>query len=639
MGKGDSKIPAIQNPLDYARAPADEEKLARWFKDADFKIGIVLGKISRPEQGGLWAMDADDDKTVEFIENAISLGTIPATNRVARTRRGKHYYYVNGPDRVLASNKAIHNDEIHLDVKTGAAFSVLICPPSIRTYVEDGNVQRFVYEWELEGPWAETTVYDSNKLVKLLTREVAPKTIATPFETKKKGSLDFTNKKGFQPLAANEGRNVNLAQTMGGLVGRPPSRDRLLEIAHLYNEKNIDKLPDKEVETVVDSIIRTHARNHPDKTASYEQEDVYFTYQHVYESDYKPYNWLIKNSLLYRTLGMVFGAPGAGKGLFMAGLLTALAAGYPAYDCWAPERPVRILYLTAEDTPDQVINRYLKAAEKVTPDIAQKMTLDLYPVLKKDIALTETEGRTLVPREDNITWIRETIEYHQPELLVLDTFSRFIVGDENDNSAMTMACSILETLIMSYCCNIILVHHTNKDAGDVISNKRKLEEKLSQVSLRGASALAGAIRWGLMLAPLSASFAKTLLKDKNLTAVDGEYVMAKVVKKNEGSPETSIILSKTDGLIRRVYPKGENETDPNLQNDVDYLVGEIESRTQSDSGEFPPSTFYKLLGWNKSRAQKALDQAIKDGLLRIVKKGVGSRIEVVEDETNEDRLF
>ena len=76
----------------------------------------------------------------------------------------------------------------------------------------------------------------------------------------------------------------------------------------------------------------------------------------------------------------------------------------------------------------------------------------------------------------------------RPRLLILDTLARFSGVEENDNPSMTAFCGILEDLIADFGCNIILLHHSNKTAGDCVEDSQGLlyrVEAAGQVQAEG----------------------------------------------------------------------------------------------------------------------------------------------------------
>jgi hypothetical protein len=171
----DSKVPAIKVPKEYARRPPTKEELKEWFYKTNRKIALVMGPISRSAEGGLWCADADDKQTVAKMEGWIEAGAIPPTCRVVITKRGKHYYFLNGTEYAISKARQIDNEFIHIDVKTGS-FSFVIAPPSVRVYKEDpedpdSRLITLVYAWEKEGPWENVSVYPVEEFYRFIDRQ------------------------------------------------------------------------------------------------------------------------------------------------------------------------------------------------------------------------------------------------------------------------------------------------------------------------------------------------------------------------------------------------------------------------------------------------------------------------------------
>jgi RecA-family ATPase len=547
------KSPLIKTKGFWSEPPT-EAQLAKWFAcGLPAQLGICCGTISR---GGVWILDADDRNAVDFIEANIAGGLMPPTPRIVRTRRGKHFYYKNRPGfPVKAQQKKLSAG--FFDIRGETHYGV--APPSrMAWHITDGKgviieTRYWEYIWEEEGPWEDLQEYTATEFWKLVGADSGRRT-------------DFPGGGAGEPrdpdfqffAAADEGeRNVRLTQAVGKLVWQGLAYDEVLRLACLINSDYNPPLPDKDVLTVAGSIWRTHRRNHPGGTSLPDLTDETLedclTFQEIAETAPSANEWLIDQSFLRNQLGIIYGAPGCGKGLFSANFIVRLACGLPVFGQWEPAAPVRCLVISGEDTTNIMHQRY-RAVLDTIPEKKRKLAAGHVLFKSGDVSLIRQKRRgEIEPHEENLDWLKEKLTDYQPELLLLDTLTLFMGGDENDNQGMNTACSLLKSIIKDHSCNIILNHHTNKIAGDIITDSRKLQATLSQTSLRGASAIAGAIRWALMLVPLSTALTRRLVKDSELKASDGTYVMAKVVKKNMGPPEREIILSKADGFMTKIF--------------------------------------------------------------------------------------
>ena len=346
----------------------------------------------------------------------------------------------------------------------------------------------------------------------------------------------------------------------------------------------------------------------------------------VYLGEYPaPFDYLLKNAFLKGELGTISGPPGAGKGTFALQMAAYMAAGMPVFDWWEVPEPTKILFVSAEDSR-AVIHRRLHHAlmrlpEEKRYDAAARIVA--IPVRGR-VNLCQGERNAGISLTEHLTDLKKIISEFRPGLVFLDTLSRFLGVDENDNPAMTAACGVLEEIIKEYGCNIIPLHHVSKAAGDCVNKEQELEKALSQTSIRGASALAGAIRFAVVFAPLGRALAGYLLGDEAKAKAPGSYIAVRTAKKNIGAPEPRFYLARGEsGLLHRVEPV-RHEKDESTANDALKLAAEVQRR--EEAGEKPLSVTkggQTAFGWGVSRTRKATEKAIDDGLLASVQNGRG----------------
>ena len=216
-----------------------------------------------------------------------------------------------------------------------------------------------------------------------------------------------------------------------------------------------------------------------------------------YLREYPPaFDWLLDKSFRLNSLGAIVGPPGAGKGSLAIQLCVAVASGTSLVGAWHTAAPEPVVYLSAEDDALTIHRRVHHALEQVPEDLREQAAANLYGIpVHGGVNLCRAIGGT-VESTANYEDLRNILDAIRPRLLVLDTLARFSGVDENDNPAMTAFCGLLEGLIDAYGCNIILLHHSNKTSGDLIEDPKELARALTQTAMRGASALAGCIRWG-----------------------------------------------------------------------------------------------------------------------------------------------
>lgn len=192
---------------------------------------------------------------------------------------------------------------------------------------------------------------------------------------------------------------------------------------------------------------------------------------------------LIPDLVWPRTITMIYGPTGVGKTTFLVNLalhalgsngvsdphlkpqerLVSLDGGLPY-----PARPLRVLYLGAEDslpmfehtrlTP-QVLKHYA-----IGPDVRDQFH---YVLGRMTLAAFRRED---VQLEALIQWITAQGKY---DLVFLDPIMRFHLGfDENDNGHMAQVMAALDAIRERTDVAVIFTHHTGKAASRSISGNR-----------------------------------------------------------------------------------------------------------------------------------------------------------------------
>jgi hypothetical protein len=344
--------------------------------------------------------------------------------------------------------------------------------------------------------------------------------------------------------------------------------------------------------------------------------------------DHPPaFDWLLRQSLRRSCLGVIAGPPGAGKGTLALQLCSSIAACSTALNIWDVTCSGLSLYLSAEDDMS-VIHRRLHHALRLLPHEKQHDAASRIFALSVSgcVNLCRNDRNIGLHKTQNFSDLRNMIGMIRPEIVVLDTLSRFSGIEENDNPSMTSFCGFLEELIAEFQCNVIVIHHTNKGAADCIDNEQSLGLALSQTAVRGASALLGCVRWALVLAPLSAKLAVKLVGEDAEGKPDSSFVAVRVSKKNSGSPESRHFLARGEhGLLHRVNPSLQGRGAGDALSDAQLLADKI--RELHKTGMDLPSVSQageKLFSWGYPRSVRAVENALALGLLEKIGKTKGS---------------
>ena len=339
-----------------------------------------------------------------------------------------------------------------------------------------------------------------------------------------------------------------------------------------------------------------------------------------YLNNYPPsYNWMLRGSLRRDSLGVIAGPPGSGKGTLAIQWCVAAAAGTKWVDTWEVTEPCRALYVSAEDD-SVIIHRRMHHDLKLLPEGMQHAAAERITALPVSghCELLKAEGDALVQTR-NYAELEDLIRATDAELVILDTLVRFFGVEENDNVKMTECCAFMEELCRKHHCNIILLHHTNKNAGDAVNDKAKLSEALSQTAIRGASALLGAVRWAMIAVPLGKDLAFSRLGNIAADTADGAFIAVRVAKKNAGRNEMRHFFGRDrHGLLYPVEELGrEAQAEASVEKDAEDLRRAVEARAAAG---LPPVSRSKGaremgIGGGSGRAEAATVYALQNGML------------------------
>ncbi len=200
--------------------------------------------------------------------------------------------------------------------------------------------------------------------------------------------------------------------------------------------------------------------------------------------------WLVEGRLTACTYTVMGSKPGLGKSWLAYDLAIALTSGRP----WLGHRvarPVRVLYLDAENGPELAARRLRQLGAR-SVDLEGRLLVSTEPLL-----LSTAEG---------VARLRATLERHRPELLVIDTLASHAPDAESDTESMAGFLVAVWSLARSYGCALLLLHHLRKG----VQGAGK-DDPLD--SFRGAGHLIGAADRAWILDPLAPGEPRFVLRD------------------------------------------------------------------------------------------------------------------------------
>lgn len=195
---------------------------------------------------------------------------------------------------------------------------------------------------------------------------------------------------------------------------------------------------------------------------------------HALWDDDSAEEWILEPLLPARRLIALYSAPKVGKSLLMLEIAVAVSCGRSCLGV-TPDRPRKVLYVDFENDPRGDIRERL-IAMGYGPDDLGNLDYLSYPTLGG--LDTGTGGRTLLA----------AVDHFRSEVVIVDTVSRSVVGEENDNTTWLHFYRHTGLLLKQRGVALVRLDHSGKDAtkgqrgGSAKSGDVDAVWKLSRVS-------------------------------------------------------------------------------------------------------------------------------------------------------------
>ena len=198
-----------------------------------------------------------------------------------------------------------------------------------------------------------------------------------------------------------------------------------------------------------------------------------------------PLDYVLPN-MVAGTVGALVSPGGTGKSMLALQLAMQIAGGPDLLGLGAMPTG-QVAYLPAEDPPVAIIQRMYDLGAHLTT--AQQQSIADGLLIQPLIGLNPN-----ILSDDWFSAIERIATGRR--LLILDTYRRFHLEDENASGPMAQVIGRLEAIATRTGCTIVFLHHTNKNAalagaGDI------------QHASRGSSVLVDNIRWQSYLAGMT----------------------------------------------------------------------------------------------------------------------------------------
>lgn len=340
--------------------------------------------------------------------------------------------------------------------------------------------------------------------------------------------------------------------------------------------------------------------------------------------DPPPLHWIFKNSLLAGTVGFLVGAPGVGKSTFAISLALSQATGQNLTGQLDPAGFGSVLAIFSEED-EAVLHRRMKTIASRL-EVSKSACDRVYSVAAagKDLRLVQAGKNGEVEPTQAFRDLR-TLARKIPNLrlIILDPLSRLYGLPENDNTGPTVFISMLEALAQETGAAVMVSHHTRK-AGKDGTYKTALDAE----SLRGASAFTGAIRWQMNITTMSKEEARKVIGVGS--PAQGQFLAARVCKKNYGPPEDEFFLERGDGgVLRPCIPSAEiaqRDKVEILKEKIVETIGQLDDQgkgvTKKQLGDVWPAKWKAegLADVTKTLVRSVVDMMLMDGELEEVEK-------------------
>ena len=265
-----------------------------------------------------------------------------------------------------------------------------------------------------------------------------------------------------------------------------------------------------------------------------------------------PVRWLIRNMLEERGITMVYGGSNSGKTFVVLDMLLSLSTGQRQWFSHKA-RKAETLYLCGEGRAG------LKARIAAWIQVHGGISTGSFGVGKGPRQLNE---------ESDFAYVMEQIDASgmHPDVIAIDTLSRFFMGNENQAEDMNGFIAALIRLSEKYDAAILLIHHTGVS-----------EE--AQTRARGSSALRGAVDTEILIeknASGSLTLSQTKQRDAELiepmhlrlrsveiegwTDDDGEPVRSAVLESVREDEKRAMDATEELSIVQRAWLEGSHET-------------------------------------------------------------------------------
>jgi len=252
-------------------------------------------------------------------------------------------------------------------------------------------------------------------------------------------------------------RNNAVTKLAGRYIGKRLSREEILPILLDANSKFKPPLDVQEVEACLDSIIKTHERNHPDDTPGLSEKRLFLpTLSDIYDLNIKV-EWIVEKLIPKQAVTVLYGRGGIGKTWLMLQLGSCVAEGTSF--CGLATLRTPCYYTDFENSLATLHDRAVVLG-------------------KSSLLVWHISNSVPPPRLDSNEWTR--YKELMPGFLIFDTLRASQLLDENSSKDMTTIMMRLKELRdMGF--TIVLIHHTPKSDERTYKGSTAIQDQCDHV--------------------------------------------------------------------------------------------------------------------------------------------------------------
>lgn len=222
------------------------------------------------------------------------------------------------------------------------------------------------------------------------------------------------------------------------------------------------------------------------------------TAKELIESDIPDIKWIVKDIIPIQGVTILAGEAGSFKSYFSKYVSICCTNNITVLNTFETKK-IKVLYLDEENGAITLKTRLKKLKDGMSLNIENFENLTF--VMESNLKL--------FPSKEVIESLEEYIKTQEPDLIIVDSMSRFMVGDENQAKDVKLIYDTIKPLITKYNTSWLIIHHTRKGSG-----------KKGKDDLRGSSDFVGFCDTVMMLNKKGKEFVLRQVKNRHKPEID-----------------------------------------------------------------------------------------------------------------------